>query len=380
MKRLALSLVIVGVGTGPRAEAPGAAFLAIDPSVRAQALGGAQALLAGAESLGHNPAGLALLPVSAEAVATYGALDEGVSYGHAAFARRGAGRGAAFGLAVTGLFVDGGNATDSLGQPVGGSTDAGDIALSAGVGGRLVPNVFWGIAGRGVRSTLAGVSSDLAWAGDVGLLYRLPRASLGVSAHHLGTELKFERDGDPLPASLRFDGAWSRGAWSLLGQARFDLPEHKNRWTAGAEYRTGPLALRGGALLSESGGVKTGGGLEESSFLEKISFGMGFQFKSARLDYALADHGGGDRPWHRLSLTGRWGGDGNLWSARAPGDRLGEERKKKKAVRRRLGERRPRAGKKNAVKSAPAVSPSSSTPGTPTEKEKRKPTLKNFDF
>jgi hypothetical protein len=380
LKRLALSLVIVGVGTGPRAEAPGAAFLAIDPSVRAQALGGAQALLAGAESLGHNPAGLALLPVSAEAVATYGALDEGVSYGHAAFARRGAGRGAAFGLAVTGLFVDGGNATDSLGQPVGGSTDAGDIALSAGVGGRLVPNVFWGIAGRGVRSTLAGVSSDLAWAGDVGLLYRLPRASLGVSAHHLGTELKFERDGDPLPASLRFDGAWSRGAWSLLGQARFDLPEHKNRWTAGAEYRTGPLALRGGALLSESGGVKTGGGLEESSFLEKISFGMGFQFKSARLDYALADHGGGDRPWHRLSLTGRWGGDGNLWSARAPGDRLGDPLSKRVKKPRALKGMKKKAVTAPPPAATPPTEKSPAGPAAPKTDGPSRPTLKNFGF
>jgi hypothetical protein len=150
LKRLALSLVIVGVGTGPRAEAPGAAFLAIDPSVRAQALGGAQALLAGAESLGHNPAGLALLPVSAEAVATYGALDEGVSYGHAAFAPPGRRprRGVRFGghrfCSWTGE-----TPPTAWGKPVGGSTDAGDIALSAGVGGRLVPNVFWGIAGRG---------------------------------------------------------------------------------------------------------------------------------------------------------------------------------------------------------------------------------------
>ncbi|MBK7688065.1 MAG: hypothetical protein IPJ35_03485 [Elusimicrobia bacterium] len=227
-----LAALLVGVSS-VRAERPGAAFLTLDPSVRSQALGGSQALLTGAEAMGHNPAGLALLPVAGEAIANYGPLDEGVSYGHAAVARRWPGRGPVAGLSVTGLFADGGNGTDALGQPVGGSTDAGDFSFAAGLGGGLVPNVFWGLAGRGVRSTLAGVSSDWAWAGDVGLLYRLPRASLGVSAQNLGTELKFERDGDPLPSSVRCDAAWTTGAWALVGQARFDLPEKKNRWTAG---------------------------------------------------------------------------------------------------------------------------------------------------
>lgn len=373
-----LAALLVGVSS-VRAERPGAAFLTIDPSVRSQALGGSQALLTGAEAMGHNPAGLALLPAAGEAVANYGTLDEGVSYGHAALARRWPGRRPVAGLSVTGLFADGGNGTDALGQPVGGTTDAGDFSLAAGLGGRLVPNVFWGLAGRGVRSTLAGVSSDWAWAGDVGLLYRLPRASLGVSAQNLGTELKFERDGDPLPSSVRCDAAWTTGAWAVVGQARFDLPEKKNRWTAGVEYRTGPLVLRGGSLLAESGGVKTGGGLEESSFLEKISFGMGFQFKSARLDYALADQAGGDRAWHRLALVWRGGGEGNRWTSRAPGDRLGEPRPpapKKVPFIKGLNKKPLKKGPP-VIKKAPAAPEATPAPKTG---ERVRPSLKNFDY
>lgn len=362
------------------AERPGAPFLTIDPSVRAQALGGAQALLTGAEAFGHNPAGLGLLPVPVETMATYGALDEGVSYGHVAWARRGQGKRSAVGLAVTGLFADGGTATDLLGQPVGGSTTGGDVALSAGIGGRWLPRLFWGATGKGLRSDLAGVSSDWAWAGDAGLLARWPKASLGVSVHNLGTQIKFNQEGDPLPASVRCDGAWVRGALAFLAQARFDLPESKNRWTAGVEYRTGPLTLRGGALLSESGGVSRSGGLEDSGFLETLSFGMGFQLKSARLDYALADHTGSDRPWHRVSLLFRWGGGGNPWAARAPGDSLGEVKEKTAGSRRisRTGFRKRQkiAPKANATPASASGPQQSAGP----EGQKQKPTLKNFEY
>lgn len=376
MRRSAAAFLALALGaTSIRAERPGAPFLAIDPSVRAQALGGAQALLSGAEALGHNPAGLALLPVFGEATATYGALDEGVSYGHVALARRGKGKRTAAGLAITGLFADGGAATDLLGQPIGGSTDGGDVAFSAGLGGRWIPNVFWGVTGKGLRSTLAGVSSNWAWAGDAGLMARWPRASLGLSAHNLGTEIKFKRDGDPLPASVRLDGAWVRGPLAFLAQARFDLPESKNRWTAGVEYRTGPLALRGGALLSESGGVSRSGGLEDSGFLEKLSFGMGFQLKSARLDYALADNNGSDRPWHRLSLIFRWGAEGNSWTARAAGDRLGDPQPAKpKRVPLLKGLKKRPSKKPIPPTTSPATSDDSKSP------ERSRPSLKNFDF
>lgn len=377
MRRPSVAVLALALGAAAaRAERPGAPFLAIDPSVRAQALGGAQALLAGAEALGHNPAGLAFLPVPGEAMATYGALDEGVSYGHVAVARRGKGKKLVAGLALTGLFADGGTATDALGQPVGGATDGGDVAFSAGVGGRLAPNLFWGAAGRGLRSTLAGVSSDWAWAGDAGFLARWPRASLGLSAHNLGTEIKFKQDGDPLPASVRCDGAWVRGPLAFLAQARFDLPENKNRWTAGVEYRTGPLTLRGGALLSESGGVSRSGGLEDSGFLEKLSFGMGFQLKSARLDYALADNNGSDRPWHRVSLLFRWGAEGNPWAARAPGDRLGGPKPAKpKRVPFFKGLKKRQQPKKTSQPAAPPAP--SAEPKTP---ERSRPSLKNFDL
>lgn len=376
MRRPSVAVLVLALGAAVgRAERPGAPFLAIDPSVRAQALGGAQALLSGAESLGHNPAGLALLPVPSEAMATYGALDEGVSYGHLAWARRGKGKSTAMGLAVTGLFAEGGTATDILGQPVGGSTDGGDVAFSAGFGGRLAPNLFWGAAGRGLRSTLAGVSSDWAWAGDAGFLARWPRASLGLSAHNLGTDIKFGQNGDPLPASVRCDGAWVRGPLAFLAQARFDLPENKNRWTAGVEYRTGSLVLRGGALISESGGVSRSGGLEDSGFLETLSFGMGFHLKSARLDYALADNNGSDRPWHRVSLVFRWGAAGNPWTARSPGDRLGDPKpakSKRLPSFNGLKKRQPKKGNGPMTPTAP-----STAPAIP---ERSRPSLKNFDF
>lgn len=346
-------------------EPTGAAFLKIPPSVRAQSLGGNQALLMGPEALGANPAGLALQPTPWGGYAAYSSLESEMTHGQFAVVRRHSKSRRAWGLALTSLKADGGAATDATGAPAAQTTGAQDIALTMGLGGPLKKNWFWGAAGRGIRSTVGNVSSDIAWAVDLGVLRRGHTFSGGVSLNNFGTDLSYGNQADPLPSSLRLDGAWDLGALTIVGQGHAGLKEDRTQWGAGLEYEVGPLTLRGAATAMKSGGV-SGSGLDGSDLLERFSFGLGFRAGPSQWDYAFSELEGGQGTWHRLAVVWRWGevkGNKGGWNTRVEGDLFGTpvpaQPARAPSGRRTLG-----TGKKSKSKTTPAPTAPPSAPKT----------------
>jgi hypothetical protein len=108
----------------------------------------------------------------------------------------------------------------------------------------------------------------------------------GLAVLNLGSPIRYEEAGEPLPLAIRLGAAWSRAFFphglTLAADATFDV-ESNARFAAGAEWlQSGRLALRGGAAWSRFGGGT-------------FAAGGGWRFRSTilgpeaeyRLDYAF---------------------------------------------------------------------------------------------
>jgi hypothetical protein len=90
-------------------------------------------------------------------------------------------------------------------------------------------NHYMGVAGKFVRSTLAGGYGAQAWAGDAGYLVHCPElgASAGFSAQNMGSKMKFVEQSDPLPMTMRGGFAYQFSVASI----------HSFTAAADADYR-----------------------------------------------------------------------------------------------------------------------------------------------
>lgn len=206
MKRFIPFLVAALAAAGAAAAAePGssaAAFLKIGVGARAVGMGEAQAAAAeGPEALYWNPAGLAVDSRRAVSFTHNEWLEDiryeylGLSYplfnlGTVGFSAGRLGMGK-----LTGRDEQG-NYTEDFG--------ASDMALSLGYARRFFKFVALGAGMEYVSSKIENESAS-AFAGSVGATADLPLPGLavGVSASHLGGEMKFIDEGDPLPLALR---------------------------------------------------------------------------------------------------------------------------------------------------------------------------------
>ena len=172
-------------------------------------------------------------------------------------------------------------------------------ALSFGYQG---PNeISVGINVKILHSTLVESYSAMAYAADVGALCRLQVAGntlrIGLAAQNLGTKLKFEKEGDPLPLTIRFGGAYTINfgrEHSLTIVAEGVKPNDNDfRENVGAEYwYKNIFALRGGYKIGYD--------------LDSFTAGVGFNWKWYGLDYGwgMVESKMGSN--HRVSFTVRF--------------------------------------------------------------------------
>jgi len=152
-----------------------------------------------------------------------------------------------------------------------------------------------------ISSTLVEKYSAMAYAGDLGVLgkFILGRNSLsiGLAAQNIGTKLKFEKEGDPLPFTIRVGSSYGMSfgkEHALTVAAEGVKPNDADfRGNVGAEYwYKGIFALRGGYKI----------GYDSDGF----TAGVGFIWKGFGLDYGwgmMANRMGDN---HRISLTMRF--------------------------------------------------------------------------
>ncbi len=156
-----------------------------------------------------------------------------------------------------------------------------DYLLTVGYG-REIKKILLGINFKTIYTTLVEKYSAYAFALDVGGIYRFPYdklkgLSLGVVLQNLGTEIKYEENGDPLPLTIKIGAAYKKrfnrmhyiqGAVDVLKST-----DNQVRKNIGLEYVFNDrLAGRIGTRL----GYDLGG----------MTYGLGIYMNKVKLDYA----------------------------------------------------------------------------------------------
>ena len=193
-----------------------------------------------------------------------------------------------------------------------------DLVVSLGAAKTVGP-VSVGLTAKYLSSTLVESARATAYAADFGLNFTVnPRFNLGGALQNLGTSLKFQSTGDPLPRIMRLGASYTllpRTGTLLLFDVEHLFNENENRPALGLETRVGPLALRAGYRHSRDTG--------------EFSVGTGFSWSRSALDYSfgLTDGAQTLNSQHRITYSFRFGGPGggNQLFVRKPHSDLGQQ-------------------------------------------------------
>jgi hypothetical protein len=281
-------------------------FLRTDVGARAAALGGCfVTAVDDPNSIFYNPAGLASISSSKVSFGYFKDLLD-VNAGYASYASQVSGLGSVgFGVEYTnyGSFQQ----TDNEGNTTG-SFSAGDLALSAGFGGALYPNLHYGITGKYIYSTIAGYTASGA-AADFGIQYiAVPgRILLGAAVTNVGTELNpYMTTNESLPVDAKIGmtilpehlPATIMIDFDRLNDNVDNLSDRLRAFAVGVEFTASPsFSLRFGYNNSERQDLTLG----SSAGLTGLSFGAGIVEDIYNFDYSFNSLGG-IGGLHRISV------------------------------------------------------------------------------
>ncbi|MFA6468085.1 MAG: type IX secretion system protein PorQ [Bacteroidota bacterium] len=287
-------LITVSLHAGDR---PTYQFLQNDVSARAAAMAGSFVSMSGDPAgIFYNPAsiGTSLTPVAAFGYTSH-LLD--INAGFAAYTQE------IQDLGVVGIgvnYVDYGifDQTDVLANKLG-TFSAGDLAASISLANPLEENLYYGVTGKYIHSSIAEASSS-AFAADLGLLYLISGddpITLGVVISNLGTQVDaYGTTIESLPLDITIGGTIKPQHLPLHLNVNFHkLNEEQNSFldkftsfTIGGEFTLSKtLRFRFGYNNERRKELKIG----TSAGMTGFSFGGGLVLKTLRLDYSYNSYG-----------------------------------------------------------------------------------------
>lgn len=278
-------------------ERPTYQFLQHDVSARASAMGGSFISMSGDPAgIFYNPAsiGTSTAPVAAFGYTSH-LLD--INAGFAAYTREFEN----IGIVGIGMnYVDYGSfdETDVLANRLG-TFSAGDMALSLSVANTIEENLYYGVTGKIIYSSIADANSS-ALAADLGLLYLIPGndpISLGFAVSNIGSQMDaYGTTKESLPLDIRFGGTIKPQHLPLqlsvnfhkLNEAQNTFLDKFTMFTVGGEFTLSKaLRFRFGFNNERRKELKTG----TSAGMTGFSFGGGLVLKTLRLDYSYNSFG-----------------------------------------------------------------------------------------
>jgi hypothetical protein len=281
-------------------------FLRTDVGARAAALGGSYVTAVDdPNSIFYNPAGLGSISSTKVSFGYFKDLLD-VNAGYASYASQVSGIGA-IGLGVVYTNYGTFQQNDAEGNTTG-SFGAGDLAISAGYGGALYPNLHFGVTGKYIYSTIAGYNASGA-AADFGLQYiAVPgRILLGAALTNVGTELNpYMTTNEPLPVDAKIGMTILPEHLPATVMIDFDrlndnvdnLSDWLRAFSVGVEFTASPsFSLRFGYNNSERQDLTLG----SSAGLTGLSFGAGIVEDVYMFDYSFNSLGG-IGGLHRISV------------------------------------------------------------------------------
>jgi hypothetical protein len=278
-------------------ERPTYQFLQNDVSARASSMAGSYV------SMQNDPAGIfynpATIGTSLEPVASLGyashVLD--IKAGFAAYTQE------IQSIGVVGLGVNYVNYGSFLGRNdqgiETGSFNAGDMALSLSLANLFEENLYYGITGKYIYSSIADANSS-ALAMDLGLMYLIPGddpISIGAAISNIGSQIdKYGSTKEQLPLEIKFGGTIKPQHLPLQLSINFHkLNEQRNTFldkfttfTVGGEFTLSKaLRFRFGYNNERRKELKIG----TSAGMAGFSMGGGLVLKNVRLDYSFNSYG-----------------------------------------------------------------------------------------
>lgn len=269
----------------------GAAFLKINAGSRPAAMGEAFGGIADdINALFYNPAGTSKLE-RPEFTAQYGSWFQGISYNMLGFAYPVRGIGS-FGLGVVSLGVSDMEKRSADTENPESKFGANDSAYILHYSRPVMESLSAGINVKAINLKIDTESAS-AYAADLGVLWATPveRLSAGLVVQNMGSEVKFVKEGDPLPLNIKagFGYLLPLGKVSLLTAGLdFNLPRDNDMMiSGGAEYKRNFMIDLNAAVRA---GYKTVS-QEKLGGLSGLTCGAGINWKQFGLDFAWVPYG-----------------------------------------------------------------------------------------
>ena len=282
---------------GIAGERPTYQFLQHDVSARASAMGGSFISMSGDPAgIFYNPAtiGTSFSPVAAFGYTSH-LLD--INAGFAAYTQEMEDVGVV-GIGVNYVNYGTFEQTDVLANKLG-TFSAGDMAFSLSLANPMEENLYYGVTGKFIYSSIADANSS-ALAADLGLLYLIPGndpISFGVTISNIGTQIdKYGTEAESLPLDIRFGGTIKPQHLPLqlnvnfhkLNEGQDTFLDKFTMFTVGGEFTLSKsLLFRFGYNNERRKELKTG----TSAGMTGFSFGGGLVLKTFRLDYSFNSFG-----------------------------------------------------------------------------------------
>ncbi len=180
-----------------------------------------------------------------------------------------------------------------------GSFSAGDMALSVSLANLFEENLYYGITGKYIYSSIADANSS-ALAMDLGLMYLIPGdnpISIGAAVSNIGTQIdKYGSTAEKLPFEIKFGGTVKPEHLPLqlsvnfhkLNEERDTFLDKFTTFTVGGEFIVSKaLRFRFGYNNERRKELKIG----TSAGMAGFSMGGGLVLKNIRLDYSFNSYG-----------------------------------------------------------------------------------------
>jgi hypothetical protein len=282
--------VAAGWAIDDNAGTNGFNFLKINYSAKASAMGGAYSAMSGESDAYHfNPA--TIQEVRKKTISTsYLNYFDGYNGGSVIYTIPGT---TDYTLAVFGEYM---NSGDVDGYDVSGTSEgtfsASEILLGASFAKNIHPMLTIGINAKYIMETIDS-NSATAIAADLGVIHQPENKhlKLGLTIRNLGYQMTYFSDSNYKEKFPVTYAAGLRYTFTEKVLSTIEVDKVAGQEISGAlgfESQVHPMfALRGGYKL-DSSDWKTGSDLD---FLSGLSFGVGMNWKSFNLDYAISNYG-----------------------------------------------------------------------------------------
>jgi len=282
------------------AAPPGFAFLEIPTGARSASLGGVLASMTanGAEAMFGN---LAALDPGRGVQVSGGHGELMQSLRHDYFSIAGHAWGGGIGASMRALYSEPIDERDEVGNLIG-TFGAHDLEFAFGYGGRLMPDVRFGVSAQLIRERIAneatttyGIGLGTSWEPAGGLRVGLAVQNLGPDAHYTIEGVQGAAVG--LPAAVQGGASYALGTGARM-TLRGAL---EARFTRGR----GGIGIVG-AELADASGAALRFGVRANDDASTFSAGAGYALSGLQLDYAFVPFRLDLGDTHRISFTGKF--------------------------------------------------------------------------